>query len=154
MYKKNFFYGVSKLGLQVFSFKSITSKNYKIFHQKSTENLFLRFFVVDASFEALPLEDCHECKLEEREAHSCKKCGKIVHFLCGKPGKEKMRDWEDEGQTCIEETPVETNSGTCSHLTLDNFLSNKMKENKNDIRAVIGKTSYHQKESGARGRKR
>ena len=54
------------------------------------------------------------------EGHSCKKCGKIVQFVCGKP-----REGEDEryGQqvtcnTCIEETLVETNSETCSHLTL------------------------------------
>ena len=55
--------------------------------------------------------------------------------------------------TCIEETPVETNSWTCSHLTLDKSPSNKMRENKNDIRAVIGKTvTTKKKESGARGR--
>lgn len=37
---------------------------------------------------------------------------------------------------------------------LDKFLSNKMKEKKNDIRAVIGKTvTAKKKESGSRGRK-
>ena len=62
-------------------------------------------------------------------------------FIFGKPG-----EGEDEGygqqvtcNTCIEETPVETNSETCSHLTLDKFLSNKMKESKNDARTVVGK---------------
>ena len=78
-------------------------------------------------------------------------------FIFGKPGKG-----EDEGygqqvtrNTCIEETPVETNSVTCSHLTLDKFLSNKMKESKNDARTVVGKiVTTKKKERGARGRKR
>ena len=72
------------------------------------------------------------------------------------PGKEKMKDMVQQVtcNTCIEETPIETNSETCSHLTLDKFLSNKMKENKNDIRALVGKTvTTEKKESGARGRK-
>ena len=42
-----FFYRVSKSGLQVFSFKSIPSKNCKDVYQKSTENLFLCIFVVE-----------------------------------------------------------------------------------------------------------
>ena len=89
--------------------------------------------------------------------HSCKKCGKIVHFICAKPGEGEDKGYREQVtcNTCIEETPVETNSWTCSHLTLDKSLSNKMKENKNDIRAVIGKTvTTKKKESGARGRKR
>ena len=40
-------------------------------------------------------------------------------------------------------------------MTLDKFLSKKMKENKNDIRAVVRKTvTTKKKESGARRRNR
>ena len=58
----------------------------------------------NASYEALPLLVCHVCHAEAGGGHSCKKCGKIVHFICGKPGER-----EDEGcgqqvtcNTCIE----------------------------------------------------
>ena len=59
--------------------------------------------------------------------------GNIVHFIWGKPRKR-----EDEG--CINETPVEANFEFYSYLILDKFLSNKMKEKKNDMCAVIRKT--------------
>ena len=90
--------------------------------------------------------------VEAGGGHSFKKRDEIVHFIWRKP-----REREDQryGQkvtfnTCIKETPIEI----CSHLILDKFLSNKMKEKKNDIRAVIGKTvTAKKKESGSRGRK-
>ena len=118
----------------MFSFKFILSKNCKNFYQRSTENLFLCIFVVDASFEALALVVCHVCNVKAGGGHSSKNYGKIVHFIYGKSGEGD----EEYGQqvtcnNCIEETPVETSSETFYHLTLDKFLSNKVKENKNDI---------------------
>ena len=65
--------------------------------------------------------------------NSCEKCSKIVHCICVYEGYGQQVTCS----TCIEETPVETNSETYSH---SKFISNKMKENENDISPVIGKT--------------